>query len=126
VAERENFCCRASVKGVSTACFDGLVTEQRFLATTLPASVSTALDAASTASRPSAYLRSRQVGRAWQDLQAISGLQRKFAYFRARALPSTSFIRDKYPRQAGLPLPLLYARRLFDLLRARPKRSPER
>ncbi len=37
----------------------------------------------------------------------------------ARVLPTAEFVRHKYPRQAGLPLPFLYARRLFDLFRAR-------
>lgn len=115
----------APSKGAAAACLDGLLTAQRFLATPLPASVREALGAAPPGQSASAYLRSRQLGRAWRDLRAIRGSRRKIAYLRARTLPATAFVRDKYPQHADLPLPLLYARRLFDLVRARPTQGPE-
>lgn len=125
-AEWEIFCRLAESKGMAAVCLDGLSTAQRVLGTPLPPSVRDALGAGSMASGPPAYMRAGQLGRAWRDLQAIPGLRRKMSYFRARVLPTPNFIRDKYPRHAGLPLPLLYARRLFDLVRARPTQSPKR
>lgn len=113
-------------KGVAAACLDGLLAAQRFLGTPLPQQVLEALGAAPPAQGASAYLRSRQLGRAWQDLRAIRGSIRKIAYLRARTLPSPDFVRDKYPQLARLPLPLLYARRLLDLVRPRPAQGTGR
>ena len=69
----------------------------------------------------SAYLlASGQASRAWQDLLAIRGWTRKLAYLGARALPSASFMRAKYPHLERTPLALLHVRRMVDLVRARP------
>ena len=125
-AEWRSFVRLAIGAGVAAACLDGLLTTQRHLATPVPACVGEALGAASTRSRAAVYLRARQFGRAWQDLRAIRGVGRKYEYRLARALPSAAFVRDKFPLHAGLPLPLLYARRVFDLFRARPAQSAER
>ena len=113
-------------KGVAAACLDGLLAAERLLATPIPSAVREALRNAPTTARPTAYLRARQFGRAWLDLRAMPGVRRKAGYLLARTLPSPAFVREKYPRQAGLPLPLLYARRLIDLFRARPVQSGER
>ena len=125
-AEWDTFCRLAVAKGVAAACLDGLLTAQRFLATPVPNSVRAVLGAGSIASRPAAYLHARQLGRAWQDFQAIPGVARTLGFALTRALPSSSFIRDKYPSHPGLPLLFLYIRRLFDLIRPRPTQSPER
>ena len=122
----ETFCHVANSKGVAATCLEGLIASQRILATPIPDSVRKVLDAATITPGPGAYLRSRQLGRAWRDLHAIPGLRRKLGYLRARAFPTRTFIRDKYSRYAGLPLPLLYARRMVDLIRTRPTRSHER
>ena len=72
----------------------------------------------------SAYLLdSRQLGRAWKDLQAIPAWRRKLAYLGSRAFPSPAFVRGKYPAMSRMPLGLLYARRMVDLIRKRPGRS---
>ena len=125
-AQWETFCHVASSKGVAAECLDGLIASQRFLGTPIPHSVRKSLGAATTTPGPGAYLRSRQLGRAWRDLHAIRGLRRKLSYLRARAFPTRPFIRDKYPRHAGLPLPMLYAWRMVDLIRPRPTQSHER
>lgn len=117
-------CALSEEKGVSAVCLDGLTAAQRFLATKFPGWVSERLRSATGEAKPSTYLlRSRQFGRAWQDLSSIPDFSGKLAYLRARSLPSPAFIRGKYPRMARMPLPLLYARRMLDLLRARPDRS---
>jgi hypothetical protein len=116
--EWARFVALATARGIAAPCLDGLLTAQRSLATRLPAGPIAALKAAH--STTPAYLRSRQLGRAWAVFKAIPGLRRKLDFARARTFPPASFIRDKYPRLAGLPLPLLYARRMIDLIRRRP------
>ena len=108
----------AETKGLAAVCLDGLLAAQHFLATPLPHEIVTRLSRAKGDSSP-AFLRSRQLGRAWEDLKAVPGLQRKMGYFKARLLPPASFIRDKYPSLASQPLPLLYVRRLINLIRPR-------
>jgi len=113
-------------KGVAAACLEGLTSAQLHLATPFSTAVRDALSAASPSSQPAAYLRARQFGRAWLDLRATRGFWRKIGYARARALPSTAFIRNKYSQQRQLPVPILYARRMVDLFRARPTESSKR
>jgi len=120
------FCHLAGALGYAAVCLDGLGASRRSLGTPVPASVHATLLRSGSAHGPAAYLRSRQLGRAWRDLLSVPGLRSKLAYLRFRSLPSRSFMYDKYPRLAGLPLPLLYARRLADLVRARPTHSAGR
>lgn len=124
--EWTTLCQSCDTMGVSAACLDGLATAQRFLASPVPEWVCDKLASVSSVARPTGYLVSRQFGRAWQDLTAIDGFKRKLGYLRTRALPPSSFIRGKYPRLAHLPLPLLYARRLLDLVRTRAHQSVSR
>lgn len=123
-AEWTRLCALAIHKGVSTVCLDGLTTAQRFLNTTIPATVLERLNSTSGEDKASIYLlHSNQFSRARQDLTAIRGLRRKIAYFRTRSLPSAKVIRSKYPKMARKPIALLYLRRVVELIRARPERS---
>ena len=123
-AQWTRMCALAAQKGVSAVCLDGLMTAQRFLRTEFPEWVSAELSSASGDAPASKYLlHSHQSARAWRDLRSIPGWRRKLGYLRGRVLPSSAFIRGKYPSMEGLPLALLYARRLVDLLRVRPRRS---
>jgi hypothetical protein len=120
-AEWTQFCALARQKGISAVCLDGLMMAKRFLATEIPDWVREDLGSAPSDAKASRYLlHSRQGTRVWHDLMAIPGLRPKFAYLRARSLPSPAFIRDKYPDMAEIPLVLLYARRVLDLLRTPP------
>ena len=111
-------------KGVAAVCLDGLTTARHSLGTEIPNWVGEELGSELSEGKASTYLlHSRQFARARQDLLATPGLRRKFAYLRARSLPSPAFIRGKYPAMARMPLALLYARRMIDLLRVRPERS---
>ena len=126
-AQWTEFCALARQKGVSAVCLDGLVAAQRRLGTKAPHQVSQQLALPARHARASAYLLgSRQFGRAWLDLLAIRGLRWKLTYIKARALPSTAYIRGKYAGTARTPLVLLYVRRIVDLLRPRPDRSERR
>ncbi len=124
--EWTTFCDIADAKGISATCLDGLHSAKHFLATMIPARVTDRIAAAPNLAPTSLYLRSRQFGRAWRDLRAIPGLRRKLGYVGARVLPDSTFVRAKYPQLAKFPTALLYARRMIDLIRARPQRSPDR
>ena len=114
-------------KGVAAVCLDGLTTARHSLGTEIPNWVGEELGSELSEGKASTYLlHSRQFARARQDLLATPGLRRKFAYLRARSLPSPAFIRGKYPSMVNMPLALLYFRRLVDLLRARPRRNEGR
>jgi hypothetical protein len=118
-SEWARFTALASERGVAGVCLDGLLTAQRFLSSKLPEDEIAKLRRSPSASL--AYLSSRQFGRAWEDLKAMPGMRAKLGFARSRTFPSASFIRDKYPQLARLPLALLYARRMIDLVRPRPR-----
>lgn len=124
-AEWQGFTRAALDQGVAAVCLDGFAMARRALGTEIPPDVLDALGRA-TDERASAYLLgARQMGRAWQDLLAIPGLGRKFAYVAARILPSESFMRSKYPQLGRAPLAVLHARRILDLVRPRPGSKPQ-
>ena len=123
-AEWTRMCAVADRKGLSAVCLDGLTAAQLRLRTEFPLWVRDEVSNAPTKAPASKYLlQSRQAARSWQDLRSIPGWRRKLAYLRGRLLPSSAFIRDKYPSMVKMPLALLYARRLVDLVRVRPRRS---
>lgn len=122
-AEWRDFISLASTQGVAAVCLNGLKTAQRSLATRIPDLVSQALGAVGPEPASAYLLDSHQMGRAWKDLLAIRGWRRKLAYLRSRALPSRAFVRGKYPAMARMPLGLLYACRMVDLIRTRPGQS---
>lgn len=106
--------------GVSRPCLDGLRAARASLGTDVPADAMERLEAASGKDRKSSYfVRSRALARVMQDVWAFPGLSVKLRYARARILPDPRFIRAKYPRMARLPLTILYARRLAELVRIR-------
>lgn len=125
-ADWTTFAHLAAEKGVGIACLEGLRSAERSLDTPLPEPVVAVLSATTRRSRPAAYLRANQLGRAWLDLRATRGWKDKLDHVIARSLPTAEFVRAKYPRQAWLPLPLLYVRRMFDLFRARPVHGAKR
>lgn len=119
-AEWKRFSRAALDQGVAAVSLDGLLMARRSLGTNIPQPVLDALGTAGAEPASAYLLGSRQMGRAWQDLWAISGWRRKFAYLGARALPSESFMRAKYPHLASSPLAMLHVRRMVDLVRPRP------
>ena len=121
--EWHKFSALAVQQGVAAVSLDGLRMAQRSLGTEIPRPVLDALGAAGDEPASSYLLGSGQAGRAWRDLVAIRGLTRKIAYLAARALPSASFMRAKYPELERSPLALLHARRMVDLVRPRADRK---
>ena len=117
------FSALAVRQGVAAVSLDGLRMAQRSLGTEIPRPVLDALGAAGDEPASAYLLGSGQAERAWRDLRAIRGLTRKLAYLAARALPSASFMRAKYPELERSPLALLHARRMVDLIRPRPDRK---
>lgn len=106
-------------KGISGICLEGIrAAEERFGAF-CPEAVRTELSGRGSR----LYLRSGQLGRAALDLWAVPGPAAKSRYALARLLPSARFMRDKYGAGPSKPLPLLYLRRVADLVRRRPTRD---
>lgn len=121
--EWQDFTRAALGQGVAAVCLDGFRMAKRALGTQIPPHVLDSLGRAGAEPASAYLLGARQMGRAWQDLRAIRGWRRKLAYVAARALPSESFMRAKYPHLKRSPLALLHVRRMFDLVRARPGSS---
>ena len=123
-AEWASFTALAESQLVSAVCLDGLQFAQSRLGTVIPGHVLDRLGSSPQASAATDYLlHSGQFDRAWRDLRAVPGLGQKLSYLLARALPSAEFMRAKYPKMRGRPLPMLYLRRFIELARRRPKRS---
>lgn len=119
-AEWQSFTRAALDQGVAAVCLDGFSMAKRTLGTEIAPDVLASLGRVGAEPASAYLLASRQMGRAWQDLRAIRGWRRKLAYVAARALPSESFMRAKYPQLERSPLALLHMRRIIDLVRARP------
>jgi hypothetical protein len=119
----------AAQGGVSRACLEGLQAANASLGVAIPSHVLGSLAQSSAGDRNSLYfVRSRSLGRAWQDIWAFPGLRPKLRYALSRIVPDPRFVRAKYPNMANSSLPLLYARRLLALIRAprdRELRLPE-
>ena len=113
------FTAAALVQGVAAVCRDGLLMSHRTLGTVTPQTVLDDLGKASYEPASVYFLGSSQVGRAWRDLRAIPSFKRKLAYVAARALPSSRFMRAKYPGNERTPLAWLHLRRVIDLFRRR-------
>ena len=108
------FFCRMAVdKRVADVCLDGLNAAEIRLGPFCPSFMKEELGSAVSGT----YFRSGQFGRALQDVFAVPGLQRKWQYLWARSLPTAEFMRAKYPEMASRALPILYARRLVELVR---------
>lgn len=110
--------------GAAAVCLDGLRAAQRTLAAEIPEDICAELGAAPRDEKASRYLlRSRQLGRAWQDLRAVRGIGGKLAFARSRFWPSRAFVRAKYADGADKPVAQLRMRRLLEFLRPRPQRD---
>ena len=121
------FCTLSRRYGAAAVCLDGLRAAQRTLGADIPDDVCAELSSAPRGEKASHYLlRSRQLGRAWQDLRAIRGIRRKLAYARSRIWPSQAFVRSKYGDGADKPAAQLRMRRLLEFLRPRPQRDGKR
>lgn len=118
--EWQDFTRAALTQGVATVCLDGFSMAKRTLGTEIPPNVLNSLGGAGVEPASAYLLGAHQMGRAWQDLHAIRGWRRKLAYVAARALPSESFMRAKYPQLERSPLALLHVRRMVELVRPRP------
>lgn len=121
--EWEQFSVAALDQRVAAVALDGLLMAQRCLGTRTPQAIADALDKAGAEPASSYLLGARQMGRAWQDLLAIPGWNRRMAYLATRFFPSASFMRAKYPMSGHLPVALLHVRRMGDLVRPRPDRT---
>ncbi|MCL6730135.1 nucleotidyltransferase family protein [Sphingomonas hankyongi] len=95
---------------------DGLMAAQARFGSFCPAHVQERLRRAG----PNRYFRRGQLGRAAMDWWAVRGPQRKAQYALAKLLPSRQFMQAKYPSERDKPLPLLYLRRVRELIRHRP------
>jgi hypothetical protein len=115
-AEWREFCRMAVEKRMAAVCLDGLAAAESFFGFFCPDSVREALGSA----KPGSYFSSGQFGRALQDVFAVPGMQRKWQYLWARAVPTRDFVRAKYPEMEASPLAALYLRRFVELLRERP------
>jgi len=105
----------ATARGLGPISLEGLVSsEARFGPFCLP-EVKRELGKAGSNS----YLASGQLGRAVMDWWAVRGPQRKAQYALAKLLPSRQFMQAKYPSERDKPLPLLYLRRVRELIRPR-------
>jgi len=122
-ADWQEFARAALSQGVAAVCLDGLRLAKRELGTEIPPQVLESLGAAGVEPASAYLLGARQMGRAWQDLLAIPDWRRRLTYLGHRAFPSAAFVRRKYPAMARMPLGLLYARRMIDLLRKRPGKT---
>jgi hypothetical protein len=119
-AEWTTFCSLVKGMRVSGPCLDGLRTAQAKLGTAFPAWVARDLSETAARERPSHYFaRSHALSRGWQDFRSIPGASAKLRYILSRLGTTEPFLRAKYPGMARRPLPLLYGRRLLDLLRGR-------
>jgi hypothetical protein len=108
----------AETMGVARACLDGLRFAQSSFGTASLQRQMRGLEELAGKDRRSEYfVRSHPLSRAWQDVRSIPGLSRKLRYVLSRVVTTEDFLRAKYPRMAGRPLPLLYGRRLLDLVR---------
>jgi hypothetical protein len=118
-SEWRDFCRTAVEKRVAAVCLEGLAAAESCFGAFCPDSVREKLRSA----KPGSYFRSGQFGRALQDLTAVPGVQRKWQYLWARAVPTRDFVRAKYPEMEASPLAALYLRRFVELLRERPGRT---
>ncbi len=109
----------AAAGGVSRVCLEALQAASASLGIAIPGDALSGLAQPGARDRNSLYfVRSRSLGRAWQDIRVFPGLRQKLRYALARTVPDPRFIRAKYPSMANSSLPLLYARRLLALVRA--------
>jgi hypothetical protein len=122
-AEWDDLCAMALRQGLAPICIDGLRFAGHRLGTMIPAPVLERLASGKSETQAVKYLmRAGPAGRAIADLRAVNGLSGKARYLVGRAMPSANFIRARYPNSEGTPLPLLYVRRVVELLRKQPGR----
>lgn len=118
--EWSSFRALVADKDVAEVCRAGLQVAQVSLGTRLPREILGGLEGSSRKTSASAYLSyKRALPRAWLDLRAVPGFGSKLGYLRSRLLPTSGFLRSKYPQMAGMPLPVLVVRRMASLLRRR-------
>lgn len=111
-------CGLANDMGVSRVCLEGLQAARAAIATDIPDEVTRLLEGQAGKDRKSFYfVQSRALARAWQDIRSVPGLSAKIRYAGTRILPDPAFVRAKFPDMANSSLPLLYARRLMNLVR---------
>ena len=107
--------------GVSRPCLDALQAVHADFGTEVPVDVKMGLERAAAGQRLSPYfVRSPALVRAWHDLRSVAGVPKKLRYMLSRVVTTEQFLRGKYPGGANLPLPLLYGRRLLDLVWRKP------
>jgi len=122
--EWPQLCALAASMSVSAPCREALVAAQTSFGTVLPGDTMRTLGEAAGADPYHSYFtRSHAASRAFQDVGAIAGLSTKLRYIRSRIVTTEAFLRSKYPQLAARPLPVLYGRRLLDLVLRRSNAS---
>ena len=117
-------CELAGAMGVSRQCLEGLRAVQASLKTEIPASVLKKLDERGREDSVSPYfIKSHALTRGWHDMRSFSGASTRLRYVLSRITATEGFLRAKYPHLDGRALPLLYGRRLIDLVWRRPDAS---
>ncbi|MCL6682818.1 nucleotidyltransferase family protein [Sphingomonas alba] len=103
---------------VSGPCLEALTAAASSFGTPIPNETARALGESAVADRTNRYFtQSHAASRAIQDIWAIPGWLRKLKYVQSRIVTTEPFLRAKYPQLADRPLPLLYGRRLLDVVR---------
>jgi hypothetical protein len=122
--EWPQLCAMTASMSVSAPCREALVAAQATFGTALPGDTMRTLGEAAGADPYHSYFtRSHAASRAFQDVGAIAGLSTKLRYIRSRIVTTEAFLRSKYPQLAARPLPVLYGRRLLDLVLRRSNAS---
>ena len=117
-ADWDVLCNRASDKGISRFCHDGLDAAGRQLGAAIPVDV---LHRLSSAGHDSPLYRHyhdpNRVRRSIRHVIAVPGFGSKARLLWRHAFPPASLVRTLYPDMIGRPLFLIHMRRLSDLLR---------
>jgi hypothetical protein len=106
------FISLARTKGIAEFCIDGLTTAIEAFNTQIPAGV---MDALQTAARDeaSSATRLRASETAWfiANLRALPGWRQKISFIKQIALPSPTYMMEKYHTSNPLVFPFLYGHR---------------
>ena len=105
----------AIASGIADIALDALQFAHASLKTPLPKETLSWLAIATSDTPATRYLRSSSsLGRVLADFKATPGIWARATYLLARAFPSATDVRAKYPGLAAAPLWTLYIKRIFD------------
>lgn len=114
------FCNAARRAGIAAMCRQALADSASIFATPVPCAALDSLSAPQPRGIHMRYLCAiSPVRRSWMEVAAVPGWRARAAYLLARIFPRAAFLRARYSELRGWPLPLLYARRIAELLMRR-------